>query len=87
MNQREARRALEKLSRSSAAAWIGNKIIDDGATLLQKCTRCGAEQALALPQGLRGPADVPPGFDEHFFAWKRTFQRSHARCSKGADAS
>lgn len=79
MNREESLRALEELAASPAAKWIGNKFIGTHA-LLQKCTRCGAEEMIELPQGVRVPADVPIGFDEKLFAWKRTFQITHEGC-------
>lgn len=89
MNRAESIRAAEELSASPAAKWIGNKL--DGDVLLQKCTRCGTEVTLKLPApmcaafqgGSRGDAlarEVPPGFDETLFAWKRDFQRAHEDC-------
>jgi len=81
--------AIEALAASPAARWIGNRF--DGKTLLQKCTRCGAEEKIELPDsavtafqgGTRGDAlagHVPPGFDEKMFAWKRSFQVAHEGC-------
>lgn len=78
MNREEATRAVEVLAASPAAEWIGNRLV--GGVLLQKCTRCGAEQTLELPPNIHGPADVPPGFDEELFAWKRGFQVAHEGC-------
>lgn len=78
MNREETRRAIDVLSASPAAKWIGNKLV--GGVLLQKCTRCGAEQSLELPPNISSPADVPPGFDEKLFAWKREFQVAHEGC-------
>ena len=80
MNREESIRALAELAASPAAAWIGNKLVDGGTRLLQKCTRCGAEQVIAMPPNIRGPADVPIGFDEKLFAWKRAFQIAHESC-------
>lgn len=78
MNREETRRAVDVLSASPAAKWIGNKLV--GGVLLQKCTRCGAEQSLELPPNIQAPTDVPPGFDEKLFAWKRDFQIAHEGC-------
>lgn len=78
MTQDEALRAVEVLGASPAAKWIGNKLVS--GVLLQKCMRCGAEQTLELPQKISRPADVPPGFDEKLFAWKRDFQIAHEGC-------
>lgn len=78
MTREEAFRAAEILAASPAAKWIGNKLV--GGVLLQKCTRCGAEQTLELPRNIRGPADVPLGFDEKLFSWKRDFQIAHENC-------
>lgn len=80
MNRDEAMHAAEVLGASPAAKWIGNKLVS--GVLLQKCMRCGAEQTLELPQKISGPADVPPGFDEKLFAWKRDFQRAHEGCAE-----
>jgi hypothetical protein len=82
-------RAFATIAASPAARWIGNKF--DGKTLLQKCTRCGAEEKIELPtstvtafqEGKRGDAlagRVPPDFDEKMFAWKRSFQVAHESC-------
>lgn len=88
MNREEALRAVEELGRSPAAGWIGNKLVDGGTRLLQKCTRCGTAQTLELPRpanDLRGqPANVPIGFDEKLHAWKRTFQIAHEHCPEAA---
>lgn len=78
MNYEKSLRALEELAAAPAARWIGNKLV--GHTLIQKCTRCGAEQTLEFPPNLKGPADVPAGFDEMLYAWKRAFQRAHEDC-------
>jgi hypothetical protein len=89
MNRDEAARAAQELAKSPAAKWIGNKLV--GGALIQKCTRCGAEQALEMPgdamkafqRGGRGDAvaaHVPPDFDAKLFAWKRDFQRAHEGC-------
>ena len=78
MNQDEALRAAEQLARSPAARWIGNKLV--GGVLIQKCTRCGAEQTLELPAKIGRPSDVPVGFDEKLYAWKRDFQIAHEGC-------
>ena len=91
MNRDEAARAADQLGRSPAAKWIGNKMLDGGAKILQKCTRCGVEQILEMPAamvsafkcGLRGDAIaalVPPDFDAKLFAWKRDFQLAHESC-------
>lgn len=78
MNRSEAYRAAEILGASPAAEWIGSRLI--GGVLFQKCTRCGAEQSLELPPDVHGPSDVPPGFDEKLFIWKRDFQIAHEGC-------
>ena len=80
MNCEESIRALEELAAAPAAKWIGNKFVDGGTKLLQKCTRCGAEQTLDLPMNIKGPADVPIGLDEKLYAWKRSFQIAHEGC-------
>jgi hypothetical protein len=93
MNREESQRALQELAASPAARWIGNKVLDGGARLLQKCTRCGAEEVLEVPRavatsfqgGSRGDAlasQVPPDFDAKLFAWKRKFQIAHEGCSE-----
>jgi hypothetical protein len=82
MNREESMRAAAELAASPAAKWIGNKFIDGGTKLLQKCMRCGAEEALKMPPNVRSPTDVPTGFDEKLYAWKKTFQVAHARCSE-----
>ncbi|HSX22530.1 MAG TPA: hypothetical protein VLE97_07140 [Gaiellaceae bacterium] len=78
MTQEEAIRAAEQLGKSPAARWIGNKLV--GGVLLQKCMRCGTEQTLELPAKISRPADVPAGFDEKLYAWKRDFQIAHESC-------
>ena len=89
MNRDEAARAAQELGKLPAAKWIGNKLVD--GKLIQKCTRCGAEQTLEMPTaavkafqgGARGnavAAQVPPDFDFQLFAWKRDFQLAHASC-------
>jgi hypothetical protein len=78
MSPEESTRATETLAASPAAGWIDSKFV--GNTLLQRCMRCGAEQMLAFPSSMRGPADVPIGFDEKLFAWKRAFQLAHESC-------
>jgi len=91
MTRAEAMRALEELAASPAARWIGNKMLDGGTRLLQKCTRCGAEQILEMPPaavaafhgGARGDAlahQVPSDFDEKLYVWKRSFQITHEGC-------
>ncbi len=99
MTRDETLRAAEILAASPAARWIGNKlaVADDlaGAILIQKCTRCGAEQVLKMPSdavkafqgGQRGDdlaSLVPPGFDEELYAWKRGFQLAHEGCTEHA---
>ena len=74
-------RALAELAASPAAKWVGNKLDDDG-TLLVKCTRCGAEDRLKMPANIRSPLDVPVGFDEKLFAFKRSFQIVHEKCAE-----
>lgn len=89
MNRDESMRALDELGRSPAAKWIGNKL--DGKRLLQKCTRCGAEEKLEMPAelllafqgGKRGDVlagQVPADFDAKLFAWKKAFQVAHEAC-------
>jgi hypothetical protein len=91
-------RALEELGRSPAASWIGNKLLDGGNKLLQKCTRCGAEQVLKMPSaavtafhdGARGDAlarQVPADFDAKIYAWKRAFQIAHEGCTEDGAAA
>ena len=91
MNRQEAASAAEELGKSPAAKWIGTKPLDGGAKMLQKCTRCGAENVLEMPfamvnayqRGIRGDAlaaQVPPDFDAKLFAWKRDFQIAHESC-------
>lgn len=80
MNREEAVRAAAELAKSPAAKWIGNKIVDGGSRLLQKCMRCGTEETLAMPPNVRSPADVPHGFDEKLYAWKKAFQAAHENC-------
>jgi hypothetical protein len=86
MNRQRSLRALEELAAAPAAKWIGNRFLDDdgGTKLLQKCTRCGDEQVLEMPSNIKGPADVPIGFDEKLYAWKRAFQIAHEGCVKEA---
>jgi len=81
MNREETIRAAEMLGSSPAVKWIGNKLIG-GRLLIQKCARCGGEDTLELPPGISGPADVPVGFDEKLFAWKRVFQIAHEECAE-----
>lgn len=96
MTREEVMRALEDLAASPAAAWIGNKYLDGGKRLLQKCTRCGAEQVLEMPStsvtaflnGARGDAlasQVPADFDAKLFLWKRAFQIAHEGCVEDAN--
>jgi hypothetical protein len=93
MNHEQSIRAAETLGASPAAKWIGNKL--DGTILLQKCTRCGAEEKMELPAsmlaafqgGIRGDAlasRVPPDFDEKLYEWKRVFQIAHEGCVENA---
>lgn len=81
MNHEESLRALAELVASPAARWIGNKLDVDG-TLVVKCTRCGAEDKIKLPSNVRSPLDVPAGFDEKLFAFKRGFQIAHEQCAE-----
>ncbi len=83
MNREESLRALAALAASPAAKWIGNKLLDDGR-LLVRCTRCGAEDTLTMPSNVRSPVDVPFGFDEKLFAFKRAFQIAHEGCTEAA---
>ena len=89
-------RAAQALAASPAAKWIGNKL--DGNSLLQKCTRCGAEEKMELPAGLlvafqggkRGDSlasQVPADFDAKLFAWKKAFQVAHEGCIEGGAAA
>lgn len=91
MNRKEALRSLGEIATSPAAAWIGNRLSEDGARLIQKCLRCGTEETRTLPtsvvEALRIGAHgtslaylVPEGLDEELFAWKKTFQRAHEGC-------
>jgi hypothetical protein len=82
VNRAEAMRAADALASSPASRWIGNKLV--GGVLLQKCTRCGAEETLELPPNIQRPVDVPLGFDEKLFAWKRDFQIAHEGCVEAA---
>jgi hypothetical protein len=75
-----AARMVEALAASPASRWVGNKIV--GNTWLQKCTRCGAQEKLEMPPNVRSPADVPAGFDEELFRWKRDFQIAHEGCAE-----
>jgi hypothetical protein len=79
MNREQSLRALAELAASPAAKWIGNKLDVDN-TLLIKCTRCGAEDRLKMPSNVHSPLDVPAGFDEKLFAFKRGFQIAHESC-------
>ena len=78
MNREEAALALDELAASPASRWIGNKFVD--GVWLQRCMRCGAEDTLVLPPDVHGPEDVPVGFDEKLFIWKRSFQIAHEGC-------
>ena len=79
MNREQSLRALAELAASPAAKWIGNKLGLDGVLLI-KCTRCGAEDRLKMPANVRSPLDVPAGFDEKLFTFKRGFQLAHDSC-------
>lgn len=85
MNREQTMRAAAELAKAPAAKWIGNKLVDGERRLLQKCMRCGAEETIEMPPNIRSPADVPPGFDEKLYTWKKAFQVAHAKCSEGAD--
>jgi hypothetical protein len=85
MNREEATRAIETLAASPASAWIGNRVV--GGAWLQKCMRCGAEETIALPPNLRSVADVPVGFDEALFRWKRSFQVAHESCAEASSVN
>jgi hypothetical protein len=85
MNREEAARALDELTASPASRWIGNKFVD--GVWLQRCMRCGAEDTLVLPPDVHGPEDVPVGFDEKLFAWKRSFQVAHEGCTEVSPAA
>jgi hypothetical protein len=92
VNREESLRAMAELANAPAARWIGNRL--DGTHLLQKCTRCGAEETLELPVGvlqqIRPDATfvnnallrqaVPATFDEQLYEWKKKFQVAHAGC-------
>jgi hypothetical protein len=91
MNRDESLRALEELANAPAAKWIGNRLLDGGARLLQKCTRCGAEETMEMPsaataayqRGARGSSlasAVPADFDGKLYSWKRAFQIAHEKC-------
>jgi hypothetical protein len=82
VNYEESQRAIAELRASPAARWIGNKF--EGTRWIQKCTRCGVEQGLEMPQNIRSAADVPAGFDEKLYAWKRDFQLAHEGCVEPA---
>jgi hypothetical protein len=97
VNRAETLRAAEELSKSPAAKWIGNKLIENGAKVLQKCMRCGAEEVLEMPKaattafqrGARGDSlasQVPPDFDSKLYAWKKAFQLAHESCSESGAA-
>lgn len=75
MNYEESQRALAELRASPAAGWIGNKFT--GTAWIQKCTRCGATQALELPSSVYS-------LMEKILAWKRDFQVAHEDCLAGA---
>lgn len=81
MNREQSLRALAELAASPAAKWVGNKLLADG-TLLVKCTRCGGEDKLKMPSNVRSPLDVPVGFDEKLYAFKRSFQIAHEKCAE-----
>lgn len=83
MNRSEALQAAEILAASPAAKWIGNRLI--GGVLFQTCLRCGTEQNLELPPNVTSAKDVPAGFDEKLFAWKRDFQIGHEICAEPAE--
>ena len=83
MNREQSLRALAELAASPAAKWVGNKLLADG-TLLIRCTRCGGEDRLKMPSSVKSPLDVPTGFDEKLFAFKRTFQIAHEKCTETA---
>lgn len=86
MNREQSMRALAELAASPASKWIGNKLLDDG-TLLIKCMRCGGENKLKMPVSVKSPLDVPPGFDEKLFLFKRTFQVKHEHCREEEEVS
>jgi hypothetical protein len=79
MNREQSLRALAELAASPASKWIGNKLDLDGVLLI-KCMRCGAEDRLKIPSNVRSPLDVPAGFDEKLFTFKRGFQLAHESC-------
>ena len=79
MNREQSLRALAELAASPASKWIGSKLDLDGVLLI-KCIRCGTEDRLKMPTNVRSPLDVPPGFDEKLFAFKRSFQIAHEKC-------
>jgi hypothetical protein len=79
VTREQSLRALAELAASPASKWIGNKLDLDGV-LLVKCMRCGAEDRLKMPSNVHSPLDVPAGFDEKLFAFKRGFQIAHEGC-------
>ena len=81
MNREQSLRALAELAASPASKWIGNKLGLDGVLLL-KCMRCGAEDRLKVPSNVQSPLDVPAGFDEKLFTFKRGFQIAHENCTE-----
>lgn len=94
MTREESQRALLELAASPAAKWIGNRVIDSGKQLLQKCMRCGAEELLELPSAAVPnaaarvfPDQIPLYFDEKLYAWKRKFQSAHESCSERGAAT
>jgi hypothetical protein len=82
MNREESLHALATLAASPAAKWVGNKL--DSDRWIVKCTRCGAEDSIKMPPNIKSPADVPIGFDEKLFAWKRDFLIAHEECAEEA---
>jgi hypothetical protein len=80
VNREEGLRALATLAASPAARWIGNKL--EGGMWFLKCLRCGSEASLKMPSNVRSPADVPMGFDEKLYVWKRDFQGAHESCAE-----
>lgn len=83
MNREQSLRALAELAASPASKWVGNKLLADG-TLLIKCMRCGGDATLKMPANVKSPLDVPVGFDEKLFSFKRSFQIAHEKCTETA---
>ena len=78
MNRTEAIRAAQKLAEHPAKDWIGNRF--DGRTWFRACMRCGVQETMEMPAGVKSATDVPPNFDEKMFAWMLKFSDTHASC-------